>query len=131
MKRYYNAAERLFESLSEKSLFIFGNSITFIIVCILVLYWTVESFLLNEAPHDLFRDILVGVSFLNFFIIQKSFNKYSKALHVKLNELVLTNERASNEMVNAELKTEQELESIRKKHETEASTASESSANKE
>ena len=127
MKRYYNATERLFETLSEKALFVFGNSITFIVVCILVSFWTAESFIINEARHDLFRDILLGISFLNFFIIQKSFNRYSKAIHVKLNELVLTNESASNEIVNAENKTEEELESIRKKHETDATTDSKAS----
>jgi low affinity Fe/Cu permease len=116
MKKYYSAVERVFESISEKSLIVFGNSITFIIVCLFVIYWIAESITIKEQVHDIIRDMLLGISFLSFFIIQKSFNRYSKALHVKLNELVLANEKASNDIVNAEKKTEEELEALRNKH---------------
>jgi low affinity Fe/Cu permease len=125
MKKYYHAAERTFESISEKSLAVFGNSITFIIICFLVAYWIAESIVIRENMHDLLRDIILGISFLSFFIIQKSLNRYSKALHVKLNELVLTNENASNEIVNAEKKTEVELETLKKKYEEHSGDTSE------
>lgn len=120
MRRYLNATERLFETFSEKALSVFGNSITFIIVCALVIYWITESLLIKDGDwHDQVRDLLLGISFLNFFIIQKSVNRYSKAIHIKLNELVLTHEHASNDIVNAENKTEEELEALTKKYENE------------
>ncbi len=48
------------------------------------------------------------------FLIQKSQNKESLALQLKLNELVASHEFASNRLVNVETMTEDELKVIRK-----------------
>ena len=66
--------------------------------------------------HEIIRDVFLAITFLSFFIIQKSVNKFSKALHIKLNELVASNEAASNEFVNIEKKTEKELNEMTEKH---------------
>ncbi len=116
MRKYYATIERTFDNFSEKALIVFGNSIPFILVCFLVVYWIAESVLIKKSHHEVIRDIFLAISFLNFFIIQKSFNRYSKALHVKLNELVFATEDASNEIINAERKSEDELEDLKKKY---------------
>lgn len=117
MKNFYNYLETKFERFSEIALSVFGNAITFIIIFILVSTWIVHTFTIAEDFHELFRDILLGFSFISFFIIQKSFNRYSKSIHVKLNELVFSHENASNNLVNAEKKTEAELEAINRQYE--------------
>jgi low affinity Fe/Cu permease len=68
-------------------------------------------------------DIILCVTFLGFFIIQKSFNKYSAALHLKMNELVAAHEKASNRMVDIENKTEEELKELGKHYSTLAAKA--------
>ncbi|XHR98235.1 low affinity iron permease family protein [Mucilaginibacter sp. UC70_90] len=43
------------------------------------------------------------VTFLMVFLIQKSQNKDSKAIHLKLNELLASHQGASNRMVDIEI----------------------------
>lgn len=52
------------------------------------------------------------ITFLMVFVIQKSQNKDSKAIQLKLNELIATNEHASNRMVDIEDLTEAELDKL-------------------
>lgn len=54
------------------------------------------------------------VTFLMVFLIQKSQNKDSKAIHLKLNELLASHEGTSNRMVNIEDLTEDELDHLYK-----------------
>jgi len=48
------------------------------------------------------------------FLIQKSQNKDSKAIHLKLNELLASHQGASNRMVNLEDLSEVELDQLHK-----------------
>ena len=54
------------------------------------------------------------VTFLMVFLIQRSQNKDSRALHLKLNELVAALDGASNRLIDAEGLTEAELELLHK-----------------
>jgi low affinity Fe/Cu permease len=54
------------------------------------------------------------ITFLMVFLIQKSQNKDSLAIQLKLNELVAAHEFASNRLVNVENMTEDELKVIQK-----------------
>ena len=54
------------------------------------------------------------ITFLMVFLIQKSQNKDSLAIQLKLNELVAAHEFASNRLVNVENMTEDELKVIHK-----------------
>jgi low affinity Fe/Cu permease len=50
--------------------------------------------------HEYIGDVILGVASLNLFIIQKSFNRFSASLHLKVNELVASHEPASNSVIN-------------------------------
>jgi low affinity Fe/Cu permease len=52
------------------------------------------------------------VTFLMVFLIQRSQNKDSLAIHLKLNELVSAMEGASNRLIDAEALSEQELATL-------------------
>jgi len=52
------------------------------------------------------------ITFLMVFLIQKSQNKDSKAIQIKLNELIAANEKASNRIVDIEDLTEKELDQL-------------------
>ncbi|WP_317127726.1 low affinity iron permease family protein [Anseongella ginsenosidimutans] len=54
------------------------------------------------------------ITFLMVSLIQKTQNKDSKALQLKLNELIATSRRASNRMVDIEDLTEEELDVLHK-----------------
>lgn len=52
------------------------------------------------------------VTFLMVFVIQKSQNKDSKSVQLKLNELIAANKMASNRLIVVEDLTEQELDTL-------------------
>jgi low affinity Fe/Cu permease len=52
------------------------------------------------------------VTFLMVFLIQRSQNKDSQAIHLKLNEIVAALQGASNRLINVEDLTEQEVQTL-------------------
>lgn len=109
MKKIYRHIERSFEKITSVAIAILGNSITFIIALCIVIFWLSNKRFYTEDIHYVIGDVLLGVAFLSLFIIQKSFNRFSGALHLKVNELISSQETASNSVINAEVKTEQEI----------------------
>ncbi|MEQ1501539.1 MAG: low affinity iron permease family protein [Myxococcota bacterium] len=57
------------------------------------------------------------VTFLMVFLIQRSQNKDSLAIHLKLNELIASSRSASNRLVDVEDLSEQELHTLRRFYE--------------
>ena len=58
--------------------------------------------------------VLLIVTFLMVFLIQKTQNKDSKAIQLKLNELIAASRMASNRLVNVEDLNEDELDTLHK-----------------
>jgi len=116
MKRLYDYLEKLFEKLTALATIILGNSITFILAFCLVLFWWINNFFTTEDLHQIIGDIIFGTTFLSLFIIQKSFNKFSGSIHLKINELLSSHEPASNSVINAEGKSEQEIIELSKEY---------------
>jgi low affinity Fe/Cu permease len=77
-------------------------------------YWFCNKQFYTQNIHDSIRDVIVGISFLSLFIIQKAFNRFSGALHLKVNELVASNTKANNAIINVEEKTEREINELTK-----------------
>ena len=117
MKIVYKAIEHGFEKLTDTALKIYGNSITFLFASIIVVLYLADRRFYKEDFHDAIRDIILCITFLSFFIIQKAFNKYTAAINLKMNELIATHEHASNELVSIENKTEAELKELSKEYE--------------
>ena len=109
MNKAYHDIERLFERLTLKATRILGNSITFILALILVLYWWTNDFFSDNSIHDNIGDFIFGTTFLSLFIIQKSFNRFSALINLKVNELIVSHEPANNDVLNDIEKTEHEI----------------------
>ena len=93
-----------------------GSTLTLVVAFILVLLWVLTGIFFRYSER---WELLMGtassvVTFLMVFLIQKSQNKHSLAIQLKLNELVAANELASNRLVNVEGMTEDELKVIEK-----------------
>ena len=116
MNILYRNIERYFEKLTSIAIAILGNSIAFIVALIIVIYWLTNKRFFMQDIHYCVGDIILGVAFLSLFIIQKSFNRFSKALHLKVNELVASHEPANNAVIHAEEKTEQEINILSKEY---------------
>jgi len=116
MTSIYRHIERGFEKLASIAIAILGNSITFIIALSIVIFWFSSKQFYMRNIHAIIGDVILGVAFLSLFIIQKSFNRFSASLHLKVNELVASHEPASNSVINAEEKTEHEITELSKEY---------------
>lgn len=115
-ERVYGFTEKIFERLVSLATSILGDSITFILAFCLVICWWINDFFTTRDLHEIIGDFIFGTTFLSLFIIQKSFNKFSGSLHLKINELVLSHEPANNSVINAEEKTEREITELSREY---------------
>ena len=122
MKIIYRKIENTFEKFSSIATKVLGNSITFICALIFVLLYFTDKTVLAQPRNKTIMDVIFAVTFLSIFIIQKSVNRYSTALHLKMNELVAAHDKASNRMINIEEKTEAEMDELSKHYSSLAGT---------
>jgi low affinity Fe/Cu permease len=112
MKKKYN----LFERFSNWATNATGSSAAFIIAIVIIVIWGVTGpvFKYSDTWQLIINTGTTIVTFLMVFLIQKSQNKDSKAVHLKLNELLASHQGASNRMVNLEDLSEKELDQLHK-----------------
>ena len=125
MKNIYRHTEKRFEKLASVAIAILGNSLTFIFALCLVIFWLSNKQFYRQNIHAAIGDVILGVTFLSLFIIQKTFNRFSASLHLKVNELVASHEPASNLVINLEEKTEKEITDLSKEYAEQANQAKE------
>jgi len=116
MKNIYRYSENGFEMLVSYAMKLLGNSVTFIFALCLVIFWLSNEQFYRQDIHACIGDVLLSVAFLSLFIIQKSFNRFSGSLHLKLNELIVSHEPANNAVINHEQKTEHEITELTKEY---------------
>lgn len=104
----------LFEKFSNTATKFTGTSIAFITALVIVIVWGISGPLFNysETWQLVINTGTTIITFLMVFLIQKSQNKDSKAIQIKLNELIAANKRASNRIVDIEDLTEKELDQL-------------------
>jgi low affinity Fe/Cu permease len=112
----YKHTERGFEKLTSLATAILGNSITFIIALLTVVFWLTNKQFFTQDIHACIGDVILAVTFLFLFIIQRSFTHFSAGLHLKVNELVASHKAARNAVMNAEAKTEDEITELSKEY---------------
>jgi low affinity Fe/Cu permease len=105
-----------FEKLASLGITLLGSPLMFTLAFFLVIFWLGNREFYNEGIHKSIEDIILGITFLSMFIIQKSANKFAAALNLKLNELIVSHEAASNEVINIEQKTEHEIAQLTKEY---------------
>lgn len=92
-----------------------GSSSAFILAALTIVVWgaTGPVFHYSETWQLVINTGTTIITFLMVFLIQKSQNKESKAIQLKLNELIAANRFTSNRMVDVEDLTENELDELR------------------
>ena len=116
MEKSYRKLEKIFEKITSFVTLILGNSITFILALLLVIFWLFNRNLSEENTNHIIGDVITSVVFLSLFVIQKTFNHFTASLHVKINELVSSHEPANNSVINVETKTEHEINQLQKEY---------------
>ena len=105
-----------FDGFAARATSAAGSTTAFIGAFLIVLVWmaTGPFFHYSETWQLVINTGTTIITFLMVFLIQKSQNKDSLAIQLKLNELVAAHEFASNRLVNVENMTEEELRVIQK-----------------
>ena len=105
-----------FERFSSFVTRVTGSTPAFIVALVMVLIWgaTGPIFHYSETWQLVINTGTTIITFLMVFLIQKSQNKDSLAIQLKLNELIAAHEFASNRLVSVENMTEEELKVIQK-----------------
>jgi low affinity Fe/Cu permease len=104
------------ESLSKTVTRWSGSSGAFAAAAGVVLVWALLGplFRFSDTWQLVINTGTTIVTFLMVFLIQRSQNKDSVAVHLKLNELVAAMQGASNRLIDVEALTERELSVLRK-----------------
>ncbi len=108
--------DNFFERFANKVSIATGSTPAILIAFALVIIWAATGpvFHYSETWQLVINTGTTIITFLMVFLIQKSQNKESMAVQLKLNEIVAASEYASNRMVDVEDLTEDELKAIRK-----------------
>ena len=105
----------LFDAFSTKITKLTGSPSAFIIAFLVIIVWGITGPLFNYS--DTWQLVIntgtTVITFLMVFLIQQAQNKDTLAVHLKLNELIASNEHASNRLVDIEDLTEKELETLK------------------
>jgi low affinity Fe/Cu permease len=111
-----NGKRNSFERFSSTVTKAAGSSTAFIAALALVVGWLITGpiFKFSENWQLFINTGTTIITFLMVFLIQKSQNKDSLAIQLKLNELVAAHEFASNRLVSVEDMTSEELQVIQK-----------------
>jgi low affinity Fe/Cu permease len=93
-----------------------GSTSAFALACGIILVWALTGPLFNfdDTWQLVINTGTTIVTFLMVFLIQRTQNKDSLAIHLKLNEVVAALEGASNRLIDVESLTEHELEVLHK-----------------
>lgn len=105
-----------FEKISSFVTRVTGGPTAVIIASLVIILWALSGPVFNYS--DTWQLVIntgtTVVTFIMVFIIQHSQNKDTTAIQLKLNELIASNNKASNRLVNIEDLTEEELHTLKK-----------------
>jgi low affinity Fe/Cu permease len=104
----------VFERLARKAADVSGSTFVFIAAVTVIVLWLASGYYFDFS--DTWQLVIntgtTIITFLMVFLIQRTQNKDSRALHLKLNELVASLKGPSNRLIDAEDLSEKELETL-------------------
>jgi low affinity Fe/Cu permease len=106
----------MLEGFSQKATHATGTSLAFALALGTVVVWGITGplFQFSNTWQLVINTGTTIVTFLMVFLIQRTQNKDSLAVHLKLNEIVAAIEGASNRLIDVEDLTEGEIETLHK-----------------
>lgn len=118
-----NSKPPFFERFSMKVVNATGSPWAFIVAFAVIIVWAVTGplFGFSDTWQLVINTGTTIVTFLMVFIIQKSQNKDSKSIQLKLNELIAATKTASNRLIDVESMSEEELNTLHRFYEKLAS----------
>jgi len=101
-----------FENFSQRVTHAVGRPWAFLIAMLVIIVWAVTGplFDFGDTWQLVINTGTTIITFLMVFLIQQTQNKDSKAMELKLNELVAATKGASNRLIDVEALTEDDLD---------------------
>jgi low affinity Fe/Cu permease len=101
-----------FEEFSHRVTHATGRPWAFLVASLVIIIWALTGpfFGFGDTWQLVINTSTTIVTFLMVFLIQQTQNKDSKAVELKLNELVASTKGASNRLIDVESLTEEELD---------------------
>lgn len=108
-----------FTKLAQRTSRVVGSPGTFVLAVVMVVVWAVVGpiFHFSDTWQLVINTATTVLTFLIVFLIQNSQNRDSRAIQLKLDELLRAVESARTGLVNVEDRSDQELEAIKKEFE--------------
>jgi low affinity Fe/Cu permease len=108
-----------FTNLANASAAAVGSPAAFIFAMATIIAWLITGplFHYSDAWQLVVNSWTNIMTFLVVFLIQNSQNRDSRAVNLKLDELIRSTERAHNEMIDIERLSDKELESLANRYE--------------
>jgi low affinity Fe/Cu permease len=118
MKKNKNSSrfKKKFEKWSGLITHATGSPGAVLIALLVILLWGITGpiFQFSDTWQLVINTGTTIITFIMVFIIQHSQNKDTTAIQLKLNELIASNDKASNRLVNIEELTDEELQQLKK-----------------
>jgi low affinity Fe/Cu permease len=113
-KQRHVSIRHSFERLSTAITQFAGSTVAFALAAATIVVWAVSGpfFQYSNTWQLVINTGTTIVTFLMVFLIQRSQNKDSLAIHLKLNEIVAAMEGASNRLIDVETLSEVELTTL-------------------
>jgi low affinity Fe/Cu permease len=111
----FSAALQVFSSAVSN---LAGSTWAFTAALLGILLWAMSGpfFQFSDTWQLVFNSATNMITFLMVFLIQRSQNKDTLAIQLKLNELILAAKGASNRLVNVEKLTEEEVTALHERY---------------
>jgi low affinity Fe/Cu permease len=111
-----NSISHLLEEFSRRATRATGTSTAFVLALLTIIAWIVTGpiFKFSDTWQLVINTGTTIITFLMVFLIQRTQNKDSLAIHLKLNEIVAAIEGSSNRLIDVEDLTEEEIETLHK-----------------
>lgn len=105
-----------FTRIASRASYYAGHYAAFMLALTVIIVWAVSGplFGFSDTCQLVINTGTTIVTFLMVFLIQNSQNRDSRAMHLKLDELIRAIENASNTLIDAEEDDEERLEQLQK-----------------
>jgi low affinity Fe/Cu permease len=120
MRKKRNKLSQILERFSLTATKATGTSMSFILALSVIIVWGITGplFHFSDTWQLVINTGTTIVTFLMVFLIQRTQNKDAQAIHLKLNEIVAALEGASNNLIDVEDLTEEEIGTLHQHYQT-------------
>src|ERR1041384_4870073 len=114
-----NATEKGFHVFATRAAYVVGTKWAFLMALLSIVVWLVSGsyFHYSDTWQLVINTGTTVITFLVVFLIQNTQNRDARAIHLKLDEIIKSIDKAHNEMIDIEHLSDEELQDLAKHYE--------------